>query len=587
MIVSQNNYIADASRVKPSLLIEKMGRENQDFASLLVETNGNTIFQPKTAKEHIITTASQERVENPDMSLVSSAPFDEKAQRLLDSLIDSLRDIYPDLQTIAPDESQAMALQIAQPSPDLMATQEDEDLKAMVGVAQEISTEQTDFDDVAYDNVYPDREPADRNDLVHPVRVAYEKLEHGRIPEVSLTLSHNHSNEDQAGPIGITHVNSSKHTSHVSNHDSLTDVLDNGSWPDAPDRDPSTVLSPGPRYTTDQIHVRHDTVQKGNDNLARGDRPAFGRASHSTHDDLGAEVRGDRPGRSDVMSESKIVTEHQPQDDVTPENKEFRAQDFALKREMPRAENQHRQEPESRYPELEKSQPKDTSRDSLHQHYIKNNPSSTISSQALSANKLSLNTESGQEKSGNELLENEVISPHNFNISDENQPNFLSKSEEVLANRLREDVKINVNPKTVSLQDSGLDSDTHKASKTILLRLEPPGLDTILVRVRQINDDIVASFVTRSHQTRDLLQSHFPILREALSEMGLPNQQISFHVTPQHGWSEQSGQFASQGNPHAWDGHENSYRVYENQGENDEEITLAKTYRDNLIDITI
>jgi flagellar hook-length control protein FliK len=84
------------------------------------------------------------------------------------------------------------------------------------------------------------------------------------------------------------------------------------------------------------------------------------------------------------------------------------------------------------------------------------------------------------------------------------------------------------------------------ARGTVLLQLEPPELGTLLVQVRQVNEQLTASFWAESSDVRSLLQAHFPALNQVLSQQGLAVQQISLHLATGNGFAEQFGQFAQQ-----------------------------------------
>jgi Flagellar hook-length control protein FliK len=84
------------------------------------------------------------------------------------------------------------------------------------------------------------------------------------------------------------------------------------------------------------------------------------------------------------------------------------------------------------------------------------------------------------------------------------------------------------------------------ARGTILLQLEPPELGTLLVQVRQVNEQLTASFWAESSDVRSLLQAHFPALNQVLSQQGLAAQQISLHLATGNGFAEQFGQFSQQ-----------------------------------------
>lgn len=81
---------------------------------------------------------------------------------------------------------------------------------------------------------------------------------------------------------------------------------------------------------------------------------------------------------------------------------------------------------------------------------------------------------------------------------------------------------------------------------TVLLQLEPPELGTLLVQVRQVNEQLTASFWAESSDVRSLLQAHFPALNQVLSQQGLAVQQISLHLATGNGFAEQFGQFSQQ-----------------------------------------
>jgi flagellar hook-length control protein FliK len=80
----------------------------------------------------------------------------------------------------------------------------------------------------------------------------------------------------------------------------------------------------------------------------------------------------------------------------------------------------------------------------------------------------------------------------------------------------------------------------------VLLQLEPPELGTLLVQVRQVNEQLTASFWAESSDVRSLLQAHFPALNQVLSQQGLAVQQISLHLATGNGFAEQFGQFSQQ-----------------------------------------
>lgn len=84
------------------------------------------------------------------------------------------------------------------------------------------------------------------------------------------------------------------------------------------------------------------------------------------------------------------------------------------------------------------------------------------------------------------------------------------------------------------------------ARDTVLLQLEPPELGTLLVQVRQVNEQLIASFWAESSDVRSLLQAHFPALNQVLSQQGLAVQQISLHLATGNGFAEQFGQFSQQ-----------------------------------------
>lgn len=77
---------------------------------------------------------------------------------------------------------------------------------------------------------------------------------------------------------------------------------------------------------------------------------------------------------------------------------------------------------------------------------------------------------------------------------------------------------------------------------TVLLRLEPPELGTLFVQVRQVNEQLMASFWADSSDIRSLLQDHFPALTQALSEQGLQVQQISLDLASGDEFAKQFAQ---------------------------------------------
>jgi hypothetical protein len=81
---------------------------------------------------------------------------------------------------------------------------------------------------------------------------------------------------------------------------------------------------------------------------------------------------------------------------------------------------------------------------------------------------------------------------------------------------------------------------------SVLLQLEPPGLGTLLVHVRHMDEKLIASFWTESSEVQSLLRAHFPALHQVLSEQGLSVQQVSLHLATGDGTGEQLSQFSQQ-----------------------------------------
>ena len=74
-------------------------------------------------------------------------------------------------------------------------------------------------------------------------------------------------------------------------------------------------------------------------------------------------------------------------------------------------------------------------------------------------------------------------------------------------------------------------SEWSSPQHTLLLQLQPPELGAIRIRVRVAHAQLSASFWADSPAVRSLLQSHFPILHQNLSEQGLQVQHIAMALT--------------------------------------------------------
>jgi hypothetical protein len=192
-----------------------------------------------------------------------------------------------------------------------------------------------------------------------------------------------------------------------------------------------------------------------------------------------------------------------------------------------------------------------------------------------------------QKMNKNSTPKNESLRSQAFTVADRYQSQFVFLKEVIGLENWNRANNINYMENSINTQDHSSVSNPYRTPRSILLQIDPSGLDTILVHVKLADKDIMASFIVQSNETRALLRSNLSALSEALLDIGISKQHISYHVNSHHTLLEQSTQFTSGNHPDAWSSHEDGSQSPESQGGNEEEISLMQKCQDNLIDIII
>jgi flagellar hook-length control protein FliK len=84
---------------------------------------------------------------------------------------------------------------------------------------------------------------------------------------------------------------------------------------------------------------------------------------------------------------------------------------------------------------------------------------------------------------------------------------------------------------------------------TVVLQLQPPELGHVVVHVHRGHEQLNALFWVESSEARSLLQAHLPALQDALTRLGLPNQQITLQVVSDDALGQLFSQSAYQQQP--------------------------------------